>query len=75
MTPFEKDVDAVIRELRKEGWEQQRVARNVAGTERAAAVTHANVKEAVADRLRRLMWQHGLGIDPGDDKKKTGARR
>lgn len=75
MTPFEKDVDALIKEIRKEGWDQQRVAKNLAGTERAAAATHANVKEAIADRLRRLMWQHGLGIEPGGDQKKTGARR
>ncbi|NII74222.1 hypothetical protein FHW84_002807 [Dyella sp. SG562] len=75
MTPFEKDVDALIREVRREGWEQLTVAGKLKGIERAAATTHANVKASIADRLTRLMWQHGLGIEPGSDKKQTGARR
>lgn len=75
VTPFEKDVDELIKTLRTEGWEQQRIARGLSGAERSAALTHANVKEADANRLRRLMWQHGLGVDPGMEKKKTGARR
>lgn len=75
MTPFEKDVAALIRDVRREGWEQLNVAGKLNGVERTAAMTHANVKSAIADRLTRLMWQHGLGTEPGTDKKQTGARR
>jgi malate/lactate dehydrogenase len=75
MTPFEKDVDALIKEVRREGWEVLRSASNLKGAERAAAMAHANVKSAMADRLIRLMWQHGLGVAPAEDKKQTGARR
>lgn len=73
MTPFEKDVDAVIRQLRTEGVEQQRIAARLTGTERAAAATHAHVKEATANALRRLMWKHGIGQDPATEK--NGAKR
>lgn len=65
MTPFEREVDAMARRLRAEADEQRRIAARLASpVERAAAITHGNVKEAVANELRRLMWSHGIGSGP-----------
>ena len=74
MTPFEKAVDAQIREWRGQAAEQHAIARRLHGVERAAATTHANVKDADSDALRRLCWIHGVGIDPANEKK-PGAKR
>lgn len=61
---LEKEVAALIRRLRSERAEQERIARGLAGAARAAAITHGNVKEAVANELQRLLWQHGEGEAP-----------
>lgn len=74
MTPFEKAVDTLIREWHRQAAEQHAVARRLHGVERYAATTHANVKDADADALRRLCWTHGVGIDPATEKK-PGAKR
>ncbi len=74
MTAFEKAVEALIREWRGQSVEQHGVARRVAGAERSAATAHANTKGACADALRRLCWQHGVGIDPAAEKT-PGAKR
>ncbi|MEI7036452.1 hypothetical protein [Fulvimonas yonginensis] len=70
MTPFEKDVDALVRRLRSERAEVEQTARRLTGAERSAAVAHGNVKEAVANELRRLMWKHGLGEQPAEKPKR-----
>lgn len=59
-----KDIAALIGRLRSERADLERAARRLTGVERAAATTHGNVKEAVANELQRLLWQYGEGEAP-----------
>lgn len=67
----EKELQALLRKWRDEGADQRSIALRVRGIEAACATTHANVKEAGANELSRLMNLHsGTAAEP-----KTGAKR
>lgn len=74
MTPFEKGVDALIREWRGHAAELHAQGKRLAGAERSAAIAHGNTKSADADALRRLCWRHGVGVDPTAENKPGGRR-
>lgn len=60
MTAFEKAVGAIARRYLGEVYELTRAQRTLPPAERALSKTHANVKEACANELLRLMHTHGL---------------
>lgn len=65
MNAFEDQIAEMARRYEKEVSELKRSLRNLPATERLMAQTHANVKEAAASELRRIMLRCGV---------KTGGR-
>lgn len=70
MNTLEKDLEALLRKWRDEGADQRSIALRLRGIEAACATTHANVKEAGANELRRLIHLHSAA-----SAATTGAKR
>ena len=65
MTEFETQIAEMTRRYDNEVRDIKRSLRSLSTTERLAAQTHANVKEAAASEIRRIMLRCGV---------KTGGR-
>jgi hypothetical protein len=59
LTPLEKDVLALMQRYQREVGDLTRAQRTLPPAERALSRTHANVKEACASELGRLLRAHG----------------
>lgn len=60
MNGFEDQIADMARRYDKEVGELKRSLKNLSTTERLIAQTHANVKEAAASELRRIMLRCGV---------------